>query len=41
MIVWDTCDGKYHLQCPGIYYKKEQYYEIDIESELFLCEECE
>ena len=40
-IVCDACDGKYHLQCSGIYYEEEQYYEIEIENELFLCEECE
>ena len=36
-IVCDACDGKYHLQCSGIYYKEEQYYEVDIENKLFLC----
>ena len=40
-IVCDACDGKYHLQCSGIYYEEEQYYEIEIENKLFLCEECE
>ena len=39
-MVCDSFDGKYHLQCSGIYYKEEQH-EIDIENELFLCEEYE
>ena len=40
-IVCDMCDKQYHLQCSGITYDEEDYYEIDIENELFLCEECE
>ena len=40
-IVCDACNGKYHFHCSGIYYEEEQYYEIEIENELFLCEECE
>ena len=38
-IACDAFDGKYHLQSSGNYYDYEQYSEIDIENELFLCEE--
>ena len=40
-IVCDACDGNYHLQCSGIYYDEEPYYEIEIENKLFLCVEYE
>ena len=33
-IVCDACDGKYHLQCSGIYYEEEQYCEINIEKRI-------
>ena len=39
-IVCDMCDKQY-LQCSGITYDEEDYYEIDIENELCICEECE
>ena len=32
--VSDACDGKYHLQCSGIYYEEEQYCEINIEKRI-------
>ena len=36
-IVCDICSKKYHLQCSGIDYAEEQYYDIDIENKvLFL-----
>ena len=40
-IVCDMCDKQYHLQCSRITYDEEDYYEIDNENELFICEECE
>ena len=40
-IVCDICSKKYHLQCSGIDYAEDQYYDIDIENEMFFCEECE
>ena len=35
-IVCDICSKKYHLQCSGIDYAEEQYYDIDIENDVFL-----
>ena len=40
-IVCDNCGDKYHLRCSGLQYKKEEYHDIDIESEGFHCDECE
>ena len=46
-IVCDICSKKHHLQCSGInyvedqYYDMDQYYDIDIENEMFFCEQCE
>ena len=40
-IVCDICDKQYHLQCSRITYDEEGYYEINIENELFIWEECE
>ena len=38
-IVCDICSKKYHLQCFDIDYAEEQYYNIDIENDMFFCEE--
>ena len=40
-IVCDNCGDKYHLECSGLQYKEDEYYDIDIESEEFHCGECE
>ena len=40
-IVCDICNIAYHLHCSGLRYKKNQYYDIDIESIDFSCYKCE
>ena len=40
-IVCDNCGDKYHLQCLGLQYKEDEYYDIDIKSEEFHCDKCE
>jgi len=40
-IVCDKCDKQYHLHCSGVQYPKEEYYDIDIDSMQFICDECD
>ena len=37
----DICDAPFHLQCSGIEYSEEHYYEVDIDSIDFYCVECD
>ena len=39
-ILCDVCDKRFHLQCFGIQYKEEEYYDIDIDNVTFHCETC-
>ena len=39
-IVCDLCDEPFHLQCSGVKYEEKDYYNIDIESLFFECENC-
>lgn len=39
-VVCDSCDGKYHLQCSGIQYEEECYYDICLDDTTFLCDVC-
>lgn len=39
-VVCDVCDGKYHLQCSGIDYIQEDYYDINLIQYRFLCDSC-
>ena len=41
--VWiqcDMCDLPFHLQCCGLEYSTEDYYELDIEAIHFVCVKC-
>ena len=40
-IICDGCGKKYHLQCSGIQYREEEYYDVEIEGINFNCENCE
>jgi len=40
-IVCDRCDREFHLQCSGIQYRTNAYYDVDIKNMDFLCNECE
>ena len=39
-IVCDICDNAFHLQCSGLQYKRQQYYELDVDGLTFSCDEC-
>ena len=39
-IVCDICDTAFHLECCGLKYKRNQYYEIDIANLDFACDDC-
>lgn len=41
---WITCDGcsdNYHLQCSGIEYREEEYYDIDLDNRDYFCVNCD
>ena len=41
---WVVCnlwDKAYHIQCSGIQYNEQAYFDIDNEGIDFVCEECE
>ncbi len=40
-IVCDICDEKYHLQCSGLQYEANEYYDIDLGDVDFYCDECD
>ena len=40
-IICDKCEGKYHLQCSGIEYEEEEYDDLDLNNEIFYCDNCE
>ena len=40
-IVCDICNEKYHLQCSGLQYEANEYYEKDLEDVDFYCDECD
>ena len=35
-----TCNLAFHLQCSGIDYDKDEYWDLDLENLTFLCEAC-
>ena len=40
---WITCDicvSSYHLECSGIQYPPEHYWDIDLDSREFECSDC-
>ena len=40
-IVCDRCDQKYHLQCFGVQYRRQDHYDLDIEHMQFTCDACQ